>query len=109
MSGLVYSTESGNLCNGCGKPMASCQCHIASDGIVRVGRETKGRKGNGVTIITGIPLSCNELPQLAKQLKQRCGCGGSVKNGVIEIQGDKRDMLLAELQARGYKVKKSGG
>ncbi len=79
------------------------------DGVVRVGRETKGRKGAGVTIITGIPAHPEGLKQIAKELKQKCGTGGTVKNGVIEIQGDQRDLLVQELTARGYTVKKSGG
>ena len=80
-----------------------------NDGIVRVGRETKGRKGAGVTVITGIPSHPEGLKQIAKELKQKCGTGGTVKNGVIEIQGDQRDLLVAELTARGYAVKRSGG
>lgn len=80
-----------------------------SDGIVRVGRETKGRKGAGVTVISGI-RSCPEgLEKLARQFKQQCGTGGTVKNGVIEIQGDHRDLLVTELQKLGYTVKKAGG
>ena len=80
-----------------------------SDGIVRVGRETKGRKGAGVTVITGIPAHPEALKQIAKELKQKCGTGGTVKNGVIEIQGDQRDLLVKELSARGYTVKRAGG
>jgi translation initiation factor 1 len=80
-----------------------------SDGVVRVGRETKGRKGAGVTIITGIPTHPEGLKKIAKELKQKCGTGGTVKNGVIEIQGDQRDRLVKELTSRGYTVKKSGG
>ncbi len=79
------------------------------DGIVRVGRETKGRKGSGVTVITGIASHPEGLEKLAKQFKQQCGTGGTVKNGVIEIQGDHRDLLVVELQRLGYTVKRSGG
>jgi translation initiation factor 1 len=79
------------------------------DGIVRVGRETKGRKGAGVTVITGIPSHPEGLEKLARQFKQQCGTGGTVKNGVIEIQGDHRDLLVQELSARGYTVKRAGG
>lgn len=79
------------------------------DGIVRVGRETKGRKGSGVTVITGIPGHPEGLEKLAKQFKQLCGTGGTVKNGVIEIQGEHRDRLVDELQKLGYTVKRSGG
>ena len=80
-----------------------------NDGIVRVGRETKGRKGAGVTVISGIPVQPDALAKLAKQFKQKCGTGGTVKNGVIEIQGDQRDTLMAELTKLGYTVKRSGG
>lgn len=80
-----------------------------NDGIVRVGRETKGRKGAGVTVITGIPSHPEGLEKLAKQFKQQCGTGGTVKNGVIEIQGDHRDLLVRELSALGYTVKRAGG
>ena len=80
-----------------------------NDGVVRVGRETKGRKGAGVTVITGIPTHPEGLKQIAKELKQKCGTGGTVKNGVIEIQGDQRDLLVKELSARGYTAKRAGG
>jgi len=79
------------------------------DGVVRVGRETKGRKGKGVTVITGVPLTGVALEELATRLKKRCGSGGTVHEGVIEIQGDHRDALLAELGKLGYAVKRSGG
>lgn len=77
------------------------------DGIVRVSRER--RRGKGVTLLSGIPLTGNELRALGKALKQRCGCGGTIKDGVIEIQGDHRDLLLSELAERGYEVKRVGG
>jgi len=110
----VYSSALGRICPGCGKPVADCACRAAGssprgDGSVRVARETKGRKGKGVTLITGIPLAGDGLADLARQLKQRCGSGGTVKDGVIEIQGDHRDRLEEELQGRGYRVKRSGG
>lgn len=113
-TGLVYSSEHGRMCPSCEKPIATCLCHKKkaspkSDGIVRLMRETKGRKGKGVSLITGVPLNDNDLRTLAKQLKQKCGSGGTVKNGVIEIQGDHRDTLMAELKKKGYTVKKSGG
>ena len=72
-------------------------------------RETKGRKGKGVTVITGIPLGPSELAELAAQLKRKCGSGGTVKDGVIEIQGDHRDLLVEELKARGWAVRRAGG
>jgi translation initiation factor 1 len=79
------------------------------DAVVRVGRETQGRGGKGVTVITGLLLSPTALEDLAKQFKKRCGCGGTVRNGVIEIQGDHRDLLLAELLKLGWAAKRSGG
>ena len=115
----VYSTDSGKMCATCGKPAAQCVCRRKKavpksaapkpDGIVRVGRETAGRKGKGVTVITGVPLEAKALQKLAKQLKQKCGAGGSVKGDVIEIQGDYRDVLVDLLQQQGYTVKRSGG
>lgn len=113
-SRLVYSDEMGSSCKKCGKPLKKCTCvkqqkQPGGDGVVRIERQTKGRKGKGVTLITGVPLTGDELKALAKQLKQKCGTGGTVKNGVIEIQGDQRDLLLPLLQDKGWKVKKAGG
>lgn len=113
-AGLVYSTEHGRSCPDCSRPMAACTCRAQTpvgkgDGIVRVSRETKGRKGSGVTLITGLPLTPAALKELGSQLKKRCGTGGTVKEGVIEIQGDHRDLLVEELQRLGYRVKRAGG
>lgn len=112
-SGSVYSTELGRTCPGCGKAKDKCICSNdelpEGDGIVRIQRETKGRKGKGVTLITGVVLAPTELKQLAKELKQKCGVGGSVKSGVIEIQGDVRDLVFEEMKKRGFTVKKAGG
>jgi len=112
-SGSVYSTEVGRTCPACGKAKDDCACSNDSvpegDGIVRIQRETKGRKGKGVTLLIGILLAPTELKKLAKELKQKCGVGGAVKEGVIEIQGDVRDQLFEEMKQRGFKVKKSGG
>ena len=77
--------------------------------MVRVGRETRGRKGKGVTVVTGVPLAGDALDELASRLKRLCGSGGTVKDGVIEIQGDHRDLLVAELAKHGWTVKRSGG
>ena len=112
--GTVYSTEHGRICSACGKPITRCVCRREKtapkgDGVVRVGRATKGRRGKGVTVITGVPLDHDGLRNLAKELKQKCGAGGTVKEGVIEIQGDHRDMLVEELKKKGYTVKRSGG
>ena len=85
------------------------QAAQASDGIVRVGRSTKGRGGKTVSTVTGVPLEADALRALAGELKRRCGTGGALKDGVIEIQGDHRDTLVAELEARGYRVKRAGG
>ena len=115
ISGLVYSTDQGRMCPVCGNPADQCACkqesanNPAGDGIVRVGRETKGRKGKAVTLITGVPLSPAELKRLVRELKARCGCGGTVKEGVIEIQGDHRDKLIEVLKSKGWSVKSSGG
>jgi len=101
------------MCPSCGKPLTYCACKQAKtpigDGNVRVGRETKGRKGKGVTVITGVPLAHEEMQALATQLKKRCGSGGTLKDGIIEIQGDHRDVVVEELQKRGWNVKRSGG
>lgn len=77
--------------------------------VVKVSRQTKGRRGKGVTLVSDLPLDEAGIDELARQLKQRCGTGGTVKDGVIEIQGDQRDRLVAELESLGYKVKKAGG
>ncbi|HET9065750.1 MAG TPA: translation initiation factor Sui1 [Gemmatimonadales bacterium] len=112
-SGLVYSTELGRMCRECRQPLSACRCREpvapASDGIVRVLRETKGRKGAGVSVVTGLPLTAAELASLATKLKKRCGSGGTVKEGRIEIQGDHRDLLVTELGKLGYTVKRVGG
>ncbi|MCB2385172.1 translation initiation factor Sui1 [Thalassolituus alkanivorans] len=111
--GLVYSTEFGRACPECREPQDQCRCGEpevpAGDGIVRVSRESKGRGGKVVTIVSGVPLLGAELKTLAKELKQKCGVGGALKDGLIEIQGDQRDLLVSELSKRGFTVKKAGG
>ena len=111
--GLVYSSEGGRMCPGCDRPTDECTCTVetsaAGGGTVRVSRETKGRRGKAVTVITGVPLKGVELDDLAKLLKTLCGAGGTVKSGRIEIQGDHRDRLVPELARHGWPVKKSGG
>jgi translation initiation factor 1 len=117
-SRLVYSTESGKICPTCQKPVSKCTCkkrksksqpNIKIDGFIRVQRESKGRKGKTVTTISGFQLGDDELKDLARQFKSRCGTGGSVKDGVIIIQGDHRDTLIAELEKRGFAAKIAGG
>jgi translation initiation factor 1 len=113
-SGLVYSTEAGRMCPVCRQPVAACRCSAskprpASDGIVRVSRETKGRSGKGVTLVKGLALDDSALNALGKQLKTACGSGGTVKDGVIEVQGDHCDRVISLLQAQGHKVKRDGG
>ena len=105
-SRLVYTTESGRI--GSKKDPLPPR-RPRGDGVVRVRREVKGRRGKTVTTIEGVPLSDDDLRALGSELKRRCGTGGSVKDGVIEIQGDHRDTLVAELEARGYTVKRAGG
>lgn len=112
--GLVYSSETGRMCPGCDQAVDQCRCGAKTDqahgdGVVRVGRATKGRKGKGVTVITGLAGDARELAALAKEMKTHCGAGGKVSEGVIEIQGDHRNRLVAWLQSRGHQVKKSGG
>lgn len=103
-SRLVYSTETGRI----DEPKAAPE-RPKGDGIVRIQRQTSGRKGKGVCLITGIDDDDDALNKLAAELKKKCGCGGSVKEGVIEIQGDKRDLLKTLLEAKGMKVKLAGG
>ena len=107
----VYSAGQGRLCPACGNTIENCTCRSKKpapqgDGIVRVSRETKGRRGKAVTVIAGVPLDHDRLLKLAKELKQKCGSGGTVKDSVIEIQGDHRDKLMEELKQRGYTVKR---
>ena len=112
---LVYSTEFSERCPTCGKQPGKCKCEKKKnnlpkgDGNVRVTRSTRGRKGKGVSLISGLAIDDTSLKELAKKLKQKCGTGGTVKNGVVEIQGDHRDFLVEELNKLGYKAKKAGG
>ncbi|MDQ2075343.1 stress response translation initiation inhibitor YciH [Marinimicrobium sp. ABcell2] len=104
-SRLVYSTDKGRIKS----ESTPADAAPVGDGIVRLRRETKGRKGKGVTLVDGVPESADKLKTLAKELKQLCGTGGSVKAGVIEIQGDQRERLKPALEAKGYTVKLAGG
>jgi len=117
-SRLVYSTESGRICPKCGQPAKFCNCRkkkqlkaaeTVQDGIVRIRREVKGRKGKTVTTVCGLPQDGSLLKKIAKELKGQCGTGGSVKDGVIILQGDHRARLKSELSRQGYTVKIAGG
>ncbi|WP_031481043.1 translation initiation factor Sui1 [Maridesulfovibrio frigidus] len=112
-AGIVYSTDHGTICPACNSPKEKCSCGKKSipnnDGVVRIERQTKGRKGKGVSIITGLPLDGDSLKKLGKTLKQKCGTGGTIKDSIIEIQGDHRDTLKLELEKLGYKAKLAGG
>lgn len=111
--GLVYSTEVGRTCPGCQRPVAECVCGREQSappatGPVRVSRETKGRGGKCVTLVKGLALAPDALAELGKRLKAACGSGGTVKDGVIEMQGDHCDRVVAALIAEGFKAKKAG-
>lgn len=113
-SRLVYSTERGRICPGCGNAADTCACGRGSaktgnDGIVRVRREVKGRAGKTVTTIEGVPLRGEALGTLASELKRRCSAGGSVKDGVIVLQGDHRKTVVPILEGKGHRVKMAGG
>ena len=103
-SRLVYSTKTGRI-----KPQSEPVPQVKTDGIIRISRETKGRKGKGVTLVSGFDLEPNKLKALAKQLKKSCSTGGTIKDGVIEIQGDHRQALKAQLEKMGHSVKLAGG
>lgn len=115
---LVYSTETGQICPKCQKPVSGCTCkknrpepqpQFKPDGIIRVQRETKGRKGKTVTTVFGFDLDDQALKSLTKDMKQHCGTGGSVKDGVIVLQGDHRGAVKGFLEGRGFGVKIAGG
>ena len=117
-SRLVYSTDTGRTCPKCGQPQSKCVCkkkrskaenRDAGDGIIRIKREVKGRKGKTVTTISGFQENDAKLKKIASELKNRCGTGGSVKDSVIMIQGDHRETVEAELKKRGFKAKLAGG
>ena len=113
LGGLVYSSETGRSCPRCGHAASNCQCQNISgeyqgDGTAKIRRETKGRKGKGMTVVWDIPVHESELKDLARKLKQKCGTGGSLKEKRIEIQGDVIDKVMTELKSMGFKVKKVG-
>jgi translation initiation factor 1 len=105
--GLVYSTDGGRMCPACRQPVASCSCarqpsSPAGDGVVRVSRESKGRGGKTVTLVRGLSLDDASLAALGKRLRSACGSGGTVKDGVLEVQGDHAERVIALLQAEGF-------
>jgi translation initiation factor 1 len=113
---IVYRSDVGRICPGCQRPVARCACKDqrgqaarAPAGPVRVSRQTQGRGGKAITLITGLPLGDTELAALATELKRRCGSGGTVREGAIEVQGEHRDTLVAELIRRGYAARRAGG
>lgn len=114
LSRAVYSTDRGRLCPQCLRNVTECVCGkdrpaATGDGVARISRETKGRGGKAVTVITGLEVAPDELRSIAKKLKQRCGVGGSTKADNIEIQGDQRATCKAALEALGYTCKLAGG
>ena len=111
---LVYSTEHGRTCPGCRQPLAACICKAAKpvpagDGIVRVSREKQGRGGKTVTVVRGLVLDAMVLTTTGKQLRAACGAGGTAKDGVIEVQGDHVERVMAWLIQAGHRVKRAGG
>ena len=113
LGGLVYSTDAGRMCPDCRQPVGSCICKAQAlpktDGVVRVSLQTKGRGGKSVTLVKGLPLDALALSAMAKQLRAACGSGGTVKDGVVEVQGDHVVTVMAALQKQSYVVKRAGG
>jgi translation initiation factor 1 len=111
--GLVYSTESGRMCPECRRPVAECICKAKAaavgDGVVRVSRQTKGRGGKSVTLVKGLALDPVALALLGKQLRTACGSGGTVKDGVIEVQGDHCELVVEALRKHGHDARRAGG
>ena len=113
LGGLVYSTDSGRMCPACRQPITGCTCKApvmpATDGVVRVSLQTKGRGGKSVTLVKGLPLDAAALAVVGKQLRSTCGSGGTVKDGVVEVQGVHVATVMAALQKLNYTVKRAGG
>jgi len=111
--GLVYSTDGGRMCPECRRPVTACTCKANAapkgDGVVRVSRQTKGRGGKSVTVVKGLALDAAALALLGKQLRTACGSGGTVKDGVIEIQGDHCELVMDALSKQGHRPKRAGG
>jgi translation initiation factor 1 len=113
--GLVYSTDGGRMCPACRRPVADCACKAsagaaqAGDGVVRVSRETKGRSGKAVTLVRGLALDAEAIAAVGKRLRTACGSGGTVKDGVVEVQGDHCERVIELLKQDGWTVKRAGG
>ena len=114
--GLVYSTDSGRTCPACRQAQADCRCKALAlaarpvgDGVARVTREKQGRGGKTVTVVRGLPLDAEALAALGKRLRNACGAGGTAKDGVLEVQGDHAERVVALLLAEGHKAKRAGG
>ncbi|UVW27202.1 translation initiation factor Sui1 [Massilia sp. H6] len=112
-SALVYSTDAGRICPECRQPVARCACKASTvapgDGVVRVSRQTKGRGGKSVTLVKGLALDAAALALLGKQLRTACGSGGTVKDGVLEIQGEHCELVIETLRRLGHDPKRAGG
>jgi len=114
--GLVYSTDTGRMCPACRQPIASCSCATArpratprGDGIARIRRETGGRGGKTVTVVTGLVLDGPALLALSRRLKAACGTGGTLREDALEFQGDHREQLSSLLAKEGIRCKLAGG
>jgi translation initiation factor 1 len=113
--GLVYSTDGGRMCPACRRPVTACTCAkpgaavAPGDGIARVSRETKGRGGKAVTLVRGLALDADALAVLGKRLRSACGAGGTLKDGVLEVQGDHAERVVEWLKAQGFAAKRAGG
>ena len=113
--GLVYSTDSGRMCPACRQPLSACSCAAQAraaalgDGVVRVSCQTKGRGGKAVTLVRGLALDDVALAALGKRLRSACGAGGTVKDAVLEVQGDHVERVLTWLQQEGIGAKRAGG
>ena len=119
----LYSTDGRTVmdrrsarCSDCQRPLAGCVCknrqqkHTGlNDGTVRVARDRKQRGGKTVTVVTGLPGDAAALAEIAGMLKRLCGSGGTVKDGVVEVQGDHREQIATALRAHGHQVKLAGG
>jgi translation initiation factor 1 len=116
--GLVYSTDGGRMCPTCRQTQADCRCKALAlaraalsqgDGVARVSREKQGRGGKTVTVVRGLTLDAEALAALGRRLRNACGAGGTAKDGMLEVQGDHADRVVALLLAEGHQAKRAGG